>query len=173
MTQAPAWTVRSGSRWRRCRQKQVGRRKRQVSAPLRRALHARDRGCRFPGCSETRIVQRHHIRHFARGGPTSLDNLIELCWFHHRTVHEGGMGIDLGIDGTVTVTRADGTVLAASPSAIDVADGGIEARNEAAGERITATTSIPAWYGDSLDLDHALWSLFHNPGGPYHRHPSL
>ena len=124
----------------------IGRRKRRVSAPLRRALHARDRGCRFPGCSETRVVQRHHIRHFAHGGSTSLDNLVELCWFHHRAVHEGGMNIELGVDATVTVTRADGTVLAASPPTIDVGDGGIEARNEAAGERITATTSIPAWY---------------------------
>src|SRR5581483_1302870 len=72
----------------------AGRRTRVVSAPLRRALQRRDRRCRFPGCENRLFVDAHHIRHWARGGETRLDNLVLLCRRHHRLVHEGGYGID-------------------------------------------------------------------------------
>jgi hypothetical protein len=65
-----------------------------VPTALRRALQARDRTCRFPGCENRRFVHAHHIRHWARGGETSLQNLILLCTRHHRLVHEGGYAID-------------------------------------------------------------------------------
>jgi hypothetical protein len=57
---------------------------------MHRALKRRDRGCRFPGCVNTRFVDGHHIRHWADGGPTRLDNLVLLCRHHHRLLHEGG-----------------------------------------------------------------------------------
>ena len=60
----------------------VGRVTRTVSAPTRRALRTRDKGCRFTGCD--RPVD------WARGGPGNLPNLLLLCYFHHRLVHEGG-----------------------------------------------------------------------------------
>jgi hypothetical protein len=31
-------------------------------------LNARDRGCRFPGCTHTRYVDGHHVHHWADGG---------------------------------------------------------------------------------------------------------
>jgi len=67
----------------------VGRRTRTISPALRRALDIRDRGCRFPGC-ELRFTDAHHVRHWADGGETSLDNCALLCRLHHRLVHEGG-----------------------------------------------------------------------------------
>jgi hypothetical protein len=67
----------------------VCRQSRTIPPALQRALRARDRGCRFPGCAERRFVESHHIRHWAAGGETSLDNLIQLCCVHHRLVHEG------------------------------------------------------------------------------------
>ena len=67
----------------------VGRRTRTISPALRRALNARDRRCRFPGCRNVR-VDAHHIRHWADGGATALDNLVLLCRRHHRAVHEEG-----------------------------------------------------------------------------------
>ncbi len=72
----------------------VGRKTRAVPSALRRALRARDRGCRFPGCENHRFVDAHHIDHWARGGPTNLDNLVLLCRRHHRLLHEGGYAID-------------------------------------------------------------------------------
>jgi len=57
----------------------IGRRSRSIPPPMRRALRARDKGCRFPGCTHTRFVDGHHIKHWADGGDTSLDNLVLLC----------------------------------------------------------------------------------------------
>jgi Domain of unknown function (DUF222)/HNH endonuclease len=69
----------------------VGRATRVVSAPTRRALRARDRGCRWPGCDrKVEWSTPHHIVAWSRGGPTLLSNLLLLCYFHHRLVHEGG-----------------------------------------------------------------------------------
>lgn len=71
----------------------VGRKQRLVPTPLRRALWARDRHCTFPGCHRTRFVAAHHVHHWVEGGETSVDNLILLCGFHHRLLHEGGFRI--------------------------------------------------------------------------------
>jgi hypothetical protein len=68
---------------------EVGARTRTIPPALRRALHHRDRGCRFPGCGVS-FGQGHHIRHWAQGGPTTLSNLAMLCRRHHRAVHEEG-----------------------------------------------------------------------------------
>jgi hypothetical protein len=73
----------------------VGRKTRSVPPSLRRALQRRDHGCRFPGCENHRFVDSHHVRHWARGGETRLDNLVLLCRRHHRLVHEGGYSIEL------------------------------------------------------------------------------
>ena len=69
----------------------VGKATRVVSAPTRRALRARDHGCRWPGCDrQVNWSTPHHIVAWSRGGPTLLSNLVLLCYFHHRLVHEGG-----------------------------------------------------------------------------------
>jgi Domain of unknown function (DUF222)/HNH endonuclease len=72
----------------------VGRKTRTIPPAVRRALRARDRGCRFPGCENRRFVDAHHVQHWARGGETRLDNLVLLCCHHHRLVHEGGYAVD-------------------------------------------------------------------------------
>ncbi len=71
-----------------------GRKTRTIPPALRRALRARDRGCRFPGCENRRFLDAHHLHHWARGGPTTLTNLVLLCRRHHRLVHEAGWQID-------------------------------------------------------------------------------
>ncbi len=72
----------------------VGRKTRTVPPALRRALHRRDKGCRFPGCEQIQHVDAHHIQHWAHGGETKLDNLVLLCRYHHRQLHEGGYSIE-------------------------------------------------------------------------------
>jgi hypothetical protein len=72
----------------------VGRNSRTVPGWLRRLVHHRDGGtCRFHGCDNTNWLQVHHILHWSKGGTTDLDNLILLCGFHHRFVHEHGWHI--------------------------------------------------------------------------------
>ena len=86
----------------------VGRRKRTIPPAIRRALSARDRTCRFPGCDARLWLDAHHVQHWADGGDTSLDNLVLLCHHHHKHVHEGGYRIELedGRSGSV-VTLVD------------------------------------------------------------------
>jgi hypothetical protein len=89
----------------------ASQRTRLVTPTLRRILTARDGGCRFPGCDRPpTYTQAHHVTHWADGGPTTLNNLILLCAFHHHRIHEHHF--TLHFDGTtVTVHRPDGTRL--------------------------------------------------------------
>src|SRR2546428_1301446 len=82
-------------------------RTRTIPPALRRALHHRDRGCRFPGCG-LRFGQGHHIRHWAQDGPATLSNLALLCRRHHRAVHEEGYQLDRQPDGELRFRRPDG-----------------------------------------------------------------
>ena len=72
----------------------VGRKHRVVSPPLKRALLARDKHCRFPGCTHDRWLDAHHVMHWVDGGETSLANTLLLCGKHHRLLHEGGFTIE-------------------------------------------------------------------------------
>jgi 5-methylcytosine-specific restriction endonuclease McrA len=89
---------------------EIGARTRTIPPALRRALHHRDRGCRFPGCGLP-FGQGHHVRHWAQGGPTTLSNLAMLCRRHHRAVHEEGYQVDREPDGTLRFRRPDGRPL--------------------------------------------------------------
>jgi hypothetical protein len=84
----------------------VGRATRTIPAPIRTALSLRDGGCRFPGCDRPPgWTDGHHIKHWADGGPTSLDNLVLLCRRHHRMVHERRWDIRLDEHGAVGMTE--------------------------------------------------------------------
>jgi hypothetical protein len=80
------WVVASGGR-----PLGIGRRGRSVPGTLLRVLRHRDGGaCRFPGCERKRWLNVHHLVHWADGGGTNLDNLVLLCYAHHRLILEGG-----------------------------------------------------------------------------------
>lgn len=67
----------------------VGRAQRLFPPHMRRALHARDGGCAFPGCSiPGPWTEAHHIHYWNHGGPTSTDNGVLLCSHHHHEVHK-------------------------------------------------------------------------------------
>ncbi len=89
----------------------VGRARRNPPAWLVRQGRHRDGGCRFPGCERRRWGHCHHVRHWADAGPTDLSNLLWLCPFHHRLVHEGGWRIRGDPEGDVTFVRPDGRLL--------------------------------------------------------------
>jgi hypothetical protein len=98
----------------------IGRKARVVSAAIRRALWARDRGCRFPGCGRKRFVDAHHVEHWSAGGETSLDNLMLLCHSHHKLCHEGGFTICKDYRDRWFFRRPDG--VAVPPSGYRLAD---------------------------------------------------
>ncbi len=105
----------------------VGRRQRTVPTAIRRALHARDRHCSFPGCTHTRFLEAHHVKHWSQGGETSMDNLVLLCSRHHRLVHEGGYELRRDAHGQWYFRRADGrAVPAAGYRYEDMTDDGID-----------------------------------------------
>src|SRR2546430_9071436 len=92
----------------------LGRRRRRPSSAIRRAARERDKcRCRYPGC-ESRRVDLHHIQHWVNGGRTDLENLISLCPWHHKVVHDRGYLI-AAASGGFTFYRPDGTALPASP----------------------------------------------------------
>ena len=80
----------------------VGRRRRRIPPALRRALMARDHGCRWPGCDRRRFLDCHHVTHWTQGGPTCSTNLALLCRYHHRLVHHDGYTVTIAADGRVT-----------------------------------------------------------------------
>ena len=92
----------------------AGRRTRTVPPAVRRALEARDRGCRFPGCG-LRFTDAHHVKHWADGGETSLRNLVLLCKRHHRAVHEGGVKVCIDVTGQVVFFSPRGKALMGAP----------------------------------------------------------
>jgi len=153
----------------------VGRKRRTVPPALRRALEHRDGGiCRFPGCG-CRHTDAHHIRHWADGGETRLDNLVLLCRRHHRAVHEEGFRVEL-VEGArggnragsrlgggrrvgVRFHRPDGRVLREVPELPVVPEEPVEALKRAHGERgiePDGWTATPFWWGEPLDVNLAL-----------------
>ena len=84
----------------------VGRLSRDPAPWMMRQLRHRDGTCRFPSCDARRFTQAHHIEWWSRGGGTDLDNLVLVCAFHHRLVHEHGWGLTRDDDGELTWVRA-------------------------------------------------------------------
>ena len=140
----------------------VGRRTRTISPALRRALAARDRQCRFPGCGNARC-DVHHLEHWADGGRTALDNLVLLCRRHHRAVHEEGFRVTIDAAGDVQFLGPDGRPLPEAPPAPAWTGPALQPTNEvlaAAGIEIDADTATPSWRGERLDLDYAMRVLW-------------
>ena len=136
----------------------VGRKTRTIPPALGRALRARDRGCRFPGCTARRC-DAHHVRHWADGGATRLDNLVLLCRRHHRAVHEEGFRVEVDPGGEVAFRWPDGRPFPAAPASprwTGPALAPTDARLAVAGIAIGPATATPHWHGERLDLGYAI-----------------
>ena len=147
---------------------EIGARTRTIPPALRRALHHRDRGCRFPGCG-VRAGQGHHIRHWAQGGPTTLSNLALLCRRHHVAVHEEGFQVERQPDGDLGFRRPDGRVFPDVPPPTRVppdAVGVIRARHATQGLVLHPRTAMPEWWGERLDVGYAIDVLHPQAIGP-------
>ena len=88
---------------------------RRFNRAQRRALRARDRCCRFPGCTRTRHLHAHHTKPWHPNKRTTIADAVLLCGTHHGVVHRKGFTISLGVDFVITVTRPDGSILRSVP----------------------------------------------------------
>ena len=137
---------------------EIGARTRTIPPALRRALLHRDRSCRFPGC-QVRVGQGHHVRHWARGGPTILSNLVLLCRRHHRAVHEEGYRIVPATDDRLGFQRPDGTPLPDVPPPSALPEDPVSAirdHHHSQGLQVNARTACPAWVGERFDVGWAI-----------------
>jgi len=137
---------------------EIGARTRTIPPALRRALHHRDQGCRFPGCG-LRFTQGHHLRHWAHGGPTTLSNLALLCRRHHRAVHEEGYQVARLPDGALQFRRPDGRPLPDVPPSAAVPGNPVKAlraSHDAQGLCVHARTGCPSWLGEGLNVGWAI-----------------
>jgi hypothetical protein len=152
----------------------VGRKTRSIPPALRRALNSRDRGCRFPGCPNKHYVDGHHIKHWVHGGETRLSNLALLCRYHHRQVHEGGIGIDVLPDGALRfILKSGRAVISVAPARLgsneapladDVLHGSwpdLFSSHTAANIVITDDTAVTRWTGESMDYSAAVGSMLY------------
>ena len=133
----------------------VGRRTRAIPPAMRRALLNRDGGCRFPGCTAVHRLHGHHVKHWAQGGETALDNLVMLCPTHHRLVHEGGFNVQCLDDGTFRFTAPHGWVVRPPPREASSPDVIVD-QNKNLGLAIDFETATAHWHGERIDYDHAL-----------------
>ena len=142
----------------------IGRRSRSIPPPMRRALGIRDGGCRFPGCTNTRFVDGHHIKHWADGGETSLDNLVLLCRHHHRFVHEGGFDCEKSADDEIYFVNRQREPMPNNVLQPGIT-GGLDLESWLDREFFEATEGgegcVAKWYaGDRMDWNMAVSALF-------------
>jgi len=139
----------------------IGRKSRVIPPPMRRALKARDKNCRFPGCTHQHFIDGHHIKHWADGGETSLGNLVQLCRFHHRLVHEGGFICEKGLDGNVVFRNEFAELISEKgyqppPMKDNVV---IRLREKLEDRHIHAQTCVTKWDGEVMDRELAVGHL--------------
>jgi hypothetical protein len=156
----------------------VGRKSRTIPPSIRRALHSRDKErCRFPGCTNKHYVDGHHIKHWADGGETRLSNLVLLCRYHHRQVHEGGVAVQVLNDGALRFTVKNGRSFDSQVPARDVAGRSgshhtstdvtrgnwsqLVADLAESGATITPDTAVTRWRGERMDYGIAIDALLY------------
>ena len=162
----------------------IGRRSRVISSAMSRALMIRDGGCQFPGCCESRYVDGHHIKHWADGGETKLDNLVTLCRYHHRELHKGNYFLCLKPEADTVerfadrlcfskvnryfdapFNRSDKFVMAANPATFTCAccDSSVleKALPASIYHSINEKTAVTGWLGERMDLSMAIDGLIY------------
>jgi len=130
---------------------QLKRSRRRASAALEGAVRVRDEGvCQFPGCESRRFLHMHHVKHWADGGPTDLDNLVLLCSTHHKAVHEGGFELKQTEQGELRFRSPEGDVLEPLPPPVSLPPHpvrGLKLMNKELKLSIHAETGMPTWDG--------------------------
>ena len=135
----------------------IGRRSRIIPRAMAHALRIRDGGCRYPGCCQRTRVDAHHIKHWAEGGETSMENLVRLCRFHHGLLHKGEYRLHREMTGELVFTnrRNERIVQSFCPQFP-----GIPEAEDCLDPDIDANIAKSKWLGDSLDIQYALLCMY-------------
>jgi hypothetical protein len=129
-----------------------------ISAPMKRAVLARDKHCQFPGCTNRGYVHIHHIKHWAHGGETDIENLCTVCSFHHPFVHELGYSVTRLEDGSFEFRDPRGRVIPLVPERIETSTtlAGQAIRTRNAPLAIDGETAAHGWNGEPIDYNWAV-----------------
>jgi hypothetical protein len=156
----------------------IGRKTRIIPPAMSRALAIRDGGCQFPGCCEARYTEGHHIKHWADGGETKLDNLVTLCRYHHRELHKGSFFLSVRPEAQSPVrfverlcfskvdryfdapfNRSEDFVIAANPARFTCACCDFSELEKSLPSGIDEKTAVTKWTGESMDVGMAIDGL--------------
>jgi hypothetical protein len=147
----------------------VGRKRRTIPVPIRRALDARDPTCVWPGC-DSRLRNGHHLKFWADGGETKLENLCNLCSRHHHLVHDGDYQVQRRPDGTFRFTTPDGWEIPNVPPPLELSDEPVERLLEANDLTLEGWEGKPKWGFTRIDGEAIsnYWNAAQESAGPTH-----
>ena len=141
----------------------IGRKSRTIPRAIAHALNIRDGGCRYPGCTQHFWTDAHHVRHWAAGGETKLENLITLCRFHHTQLHKEVYEIQVQDQDFVFINQDKEEILRSIHPQFPVAEADDRVQsmlNDQAHIGIDASTAETKWRGDEMDIQMALHVAF-------------
>jgi len=141
----------------------IGRKSRIIPPAMRRAIKARDEGCQFPACTLKHYIDGYHIKHWSKGGETSLANLVQLCRHHHRLVHEGGFSCTKNAEGRVEFRNPNGELIARTgyiPAFSNTLTITERMRNRYEDLFIDANTCVSKYNGGGIDWNMAVSALY-------------
>jgi len=137
---------------------------RSIPGRMRQAILARDQGCRWPGCPQHRFVDVHHIVFWSNGGKTTPSNLVSLCKFHHRLVHEGGYRLEMDSSGRVQAWTPDGIEIPVIAQSFPRSKTSLAEQHSRAGMTIDENT-MDCGYAEPFDIQTTtIW--LHDNSGP-------
>ena len=141
----------------------IGRKSRTIPRAIAHALNIRDGGCRYPGCTQHFWTDAHHVRHWAAGGETKLENLITLCRFHHTQLHKEVYEIQVKDQDFVFINQDKEEILQSIHPQFPVAEADNRIQSmlkDQAHIGIDASTAETKWRGDEMDIQMALHVAF-------------
>ena len=146
----------------------IGRKSRTVPYRMRKALEMRDPCCQFPGCTRKKGLDAHHVRHWADGGETRMDNLLNLCRHHHSLLHRDAYSIKPENNGFTFITATgDRMETALFPQFAEESLQQASAEITDSAHDVDAHTCVPKWYGDRLDYGMAIDGLLSRDGARF------
>lgn len=90
----------------------AGRTRRLFTGALREVIQAIDPVCGWIGCNlRAQLATIDHLQPRSRGGPTDAGNAKTMCNHHNIFKHTADDTVERLDDGTILITRPDGTHL--------------------------------------------------------------